>query len=91
MTKINSANDLKIYLNTEFGITKEWPKQFHVNSGTYADCCQAIFNHIINKSQNIIGAAFKDNKLEYYVIELSLGPNNGLMFKNVELILDRMM
>jgi hypothetical protein len=87
--KINSAKELREYFNKEFGINKEWPRTFYVNSETYADCCQEVFDwHIITQKHHRI--ANLDSE-PYHKIELSLGLNNGLKFKNVELLLDRAM
>lgn len=73
---MNKADELRAYLNNAYGMEKEWPKTFQVGAATYGEVCQAIFNHIVD-----------DNMENNGVIDISIGPNNGIMFKNVELIL----
>lgn len=58
-----------------------WPEKLEVDADTYGNVCQSAFNHILN-TQTIM---HKTDKL--YFITVSLGPNNGIMFKGVELIL----
>lgn len=67
-----TANELKKYFNNTYNtLDKEWPKTFEVDAETYANCCQAVFDHI-NETLN---------ERVFLGVE-----NNGLMFKNVELI-----
>ena len=82
--KINSAKELREYFNKEYGITKPWPKTFHVNSECYADCCQEAFNWYAKNCESTISG----DKWNSYRIMIG-NETNGLMFKNVELILDR--
>ena len=69
------TEELKSKFNNEFGLG-EWPKTYEVDHETYAFCCQAVFNWIVEH--------------KYYPIIIELGPNNGLMFKNVELLLKKL-
>ena len=70
-----TSNELRSIFNETYGLG-EWPKSVIVDHETYANVCQDIFNHIINED----GGPW---------VHLGLGPNNGIMFKNVELILVR--
>lgn len=55
------------------------PSKYEVDADTYAQCCQAIF---INK-----GMKFYDGHKGVIILNIVVGPNNGIMFKGVELIL----
>jgi uncharacterized protein YeaC (DUF1315 family) len=74
---------LKSIFNNEFGLGK-WPDKYEVDHETYANVCQAIFNWLVET-----GNAQNYPCLEQDKEAISLGPNNGIMFKNVELILSR--
>ena len=71
-----TSHELHQFFNKTYGISKEWPKQYKVDSDTYANVCQAVFTQ----------AVVTDNLLGYDVIQISIGPNKGIMFRNVELI-----
>jgi hypothetical protein len=78
-----TANDLRTYLN---GISKsiEYPIILEVDAETYADVCQEIFNwHVGNHLVILVPGTGCE------LTHLALGQNNGIMFKNVELILRR--
>lgn len=71
-----TANELKKYFNNTYNtLDKEWPKTFEVDAETYANCCQEIFN--TKQKIRLNGILW---------MEVSVGDNNGLMFKNIELI-----
>lgn len=53
-----------------------YPSTFKVDHVTYANVCQDIFNWKIT------------NYTEDQFVEIALGPHGGIMFKNVELILE---
>lgn len=71
-----TSGELRNIFN-EFELGK-WPKTYEVDHETYANVCQEVFNsHFLNE-------------VEYYKgrsIRISLGSNNGIMFKDIELIL----
>ena len=71
-----TSNELRSAFNETYGLG-EWPKSVIVDHETYANVCQDVFNYKIEG----------DNTKLY--AEIDLGPNNGIMFKNVELILVR--
>ena len=68
-----TAEELISTLNRVFGMENKWPDTFEVDSDTYANCCQYVFN--------------KEPSIPYKAL-VALGANKGLMFKNVELILE---
>jgi ribosomal protein L37AE/L43A len=70
------AEELLGIFNTKFGLDG-WPKSYEVDAETYGNVCQFIFEYSANKS----------NSSDEGVIwtEVALGPNDGIMFKNVEL------
>ena len=70
---VMTADKLRMEFNEKFALGN-WPEKVLVNAETYANVCQYIFDHIACRVDD-----------EYY--EIALGPNRGLMFKNVELIL----
>jgi len=73
------ATELIKEFNDRYGITA-WPLAYPVDAETYANCCQYVFN----KSTHIAILGLKNN---HKII--SLGPSNGLLFKNVELLLEK--
>ncbi len=75
-----TAQDLMNQFNDEFGLG-EWPDTYNVDHETYANCCQFIFESLVNE----LGRYSSFNR---YIISLDI-KNNGLMLKNVELILQR--
>lgn len=76
------SHELHRQLSDQFGLFKNWPAKLEVDADTYANCCNAVFDWSAREdSFSIIN--IKDNKS----IRVVIGPNSGLMFKNVELIL----
>jgi len=76
-----TAEELKLHFNRVFGLN-EWPKTYEVDAITYANCCQIIFNWKA-KNEEVMAVTSRFN-----IYTISLGnETNGLMFKNVELIL----
>lgn len=75
-----TAIELTELFNNKFGLN-EWPKIFEVDPNTYANICQELFSWKAKRVfiNNIV------NDIKW--IELSIGPNDGIMFRNVELIL----
>ena len=58
----------------------EWPKTYKVDHETFANVCQAVFsNKLSNDDYSRV-----DNLL---FTNIALGPNSGILFKGVELIL----
>lgn len=78
-----TAEELRIKFNNDYGLG-EWPKTHEVDHETYANCCQAVFDWLVET-----GNAQNYPCLEQDKEAISLGPSNGLMFKNVELILNK--
>lgn len=70
-----TAEQLIEKFNNDFGINP-WPKTYGVDEATYASCCQYVFDMA---SEFMVNGATK----------ISLGPSNGLLFKNVELIVKK--
>ena len=66
-----TADELATYFNDTFDLG-EWPRTFVVDAETYANCCQKVFDYV----NETLGAQV------YLGVE-----NNGLIFKNIELIL----
>lgn len=74
-----TSNELIAFLNNTYGLKRPWPKKLKVDADTYANCCQTIFNYH--------GEIFPiDEGIK--ILSITCGPNDGLMFKNVELILE---
>jgi len=63
---------VKIF-NTEFGMSA-WPESYEVDYETYANVCVSV---IKERTRYAINGR----------IVISIGPNEGIMLKNVELIL----
>ena len=77
------AHELKRYFNDTYGLDNPWPSTFGVDAETYGHCCQEVFNYL--REYDNVGILSNGVK----VVRISLGPNKGLMFKNVELILEK--
>lgn len=78
-----TAPELRQYFNETFGIN-EWPKTFEVDEETYKNVLMYIIEwHLTTNDHSIL---FNDGKIGICII---LGPNNKIMFKNVELILKK--
>jgi len=75
-----TANELIQFFNDRF-ILGEWPDKYEVDCLTYANVCQAVFEH---ESTELIYFSKKGSQ-----VKITLGPNHGIMFKNVELILKK--
>ncbi len=74
-----TSNQLRDLLNKEFGIDK-WPSYYEVDADTYANVCQTLFQDGVNKAEHWNNYC--------WIIPVYVGNyNNGIMFKNVELIL----
>ncbi|HWY35955.1 MAG TPA: hypothetical protein VNX68_15030 [Nitrosopumilaceae archaeon] len=72
-----TTEELRLKLNSEFGINP-WPETYEVDSDTYAHVCQFVFHQHIHAYTN---GRFKQ-------ITITVGKNNGILFKNVELLLN---
>jgi len=81
-----TTQELKEKFNSEFsyqGIGTPWPKTFEVDHETYANVIQDLLDYhksqgrIINLSNDVLS------------IDIYVGPNNGILFKGIELILKR--
>jgi len=77
-----TANELYRKFADEFGFNK-WPKTYEVDAETYGYVCQSVFHWASMHQDRVIWSSEEEGEL----IAISLGPNNGIMFKNVELIL----
>ena len=77
-----NAQELIQHLNRVFGMEKAWPKTYEVDPATYGECCQTIFSHETTE-------AVWETPLHTQGLVITVGPNKGLMFKGVELILQR--
>lgn len=85
-----TANQLIRMFNEDYGFSNDWPKVYKVDYHTYAHCCQYVFNHVIDNIEMFFEwDQIKDGKpfQGANIVGIAIGPNNGLMFKNVELIL----
>lgn len=69
-----TAEELLKKFNTEFGLNA-WPATYEVDAETYAYVCHYVFNWAANYSINTFAP-------------IKLGLHNGIVFKNVELILE---
>jgi hypothetical protein len=69
-----TAQELRQYLNRTYGFNP-WPEIFEVDAETYGNICQSLFDKWLERD-------FPPDRAE-----VSLGPNGGIMFKGIELIL----
>lgn len=78
-----TANELIKKFNDEFRLNP-WPKIYEVDAETYGNCIQAIIENKFG-----IGDYYKLGNYElglYKEFRIQCGPNNGIYFRNVELI-----
>lgn len=68
-----TSNQLIEELSLKFRLG-EWPKRYEVDAETYGNCCQHVFRNA--------------HDIKWGMARIALGPARGLMFKNVELILE---
>lgn len=76
-----TAPELISLFNRTFGINP-WPSTFEVDADTYANCVQFIFDKAYEYPGDIVQHVHGQK-----IKVISLGENNGLLFKGVELIL----
>lgn len=69
-----TPNQLSNQILIEHDTTKAWPRTWEVDCETYANVCQNYFDRL-----RVIG--------QPQFISLALGPNGGILFNSVELIL----
>ena len=76
-----TVEELRNYFNTAYGIEANWPDKFEVSPLLYARVCQATFDYLISKE------AVMNIKENVRVVSIAIGPNGGIWFKNVELVM----
>lgn len=74
-----TAKELKDLFNKEYGFNP-WPPTYEVDAETYGNVCQAVFNNALDRQ-------FPDVADEFFHLKIVVGPNIGIMYQNVELIL----
>lgn len=75
------ADELIRYLNDTYGIGQRWPQTLEVDAYTYAHACQAIFEKNVEQHKVVSGGVM--------IMPLAVGRVNfGIIFKNIELILN---
>lgn len=74
-----TANELKLKFAHEYGYA-EWPKTYEVDTETYGNVCQDLINNKV-ATQSVV---HRSGNISF--ITISIGPNNGIMFHNVELL-----
>lgn len=80
-----TADELRAHFNRVFGITRQWPTTYEVDAVTYANCCQDLFNWVMNHKDE---SPYLKIHPKHTQLGIALGNSkNGLMFKGVELIL----
>ena len=67
-----TAQELRHYFNEMYGMHTPWPETHEVDAETYANCCQYVFDDMYDEN--------------FIHVPIALGKNQGLIFKNVELI-----
>jgi len=80
MTRIE---ELIQYFNNTYGLEHKWPRRFEVSAELYGRACQMLINRTREDPDNVrlnwTGQVAR--------VSIAIGPNNGIMFKNVELII----
>lgn len=75
------VEELLNYFHLAYGIEANWPDKFEVSPLLYARVCEATFKYLLDKEAVM---HLKDN---VRVVSIALGPNGGIWFKNVELVM----
>lgn len=75
-----TALELVNVMNNEFGLDK-WPTTYEVDHETFANVCRYVFEWNLEHSTLVVKTH------EFNLLTISVGLHNGIMFKNVELIL----
>jgi hypothetical protein len=73
-----TIQELNRKLQSDYGIEKAWPRVYIVDAETYGNVCQAIFDNM---------SRFKELSIEGWTVKIFVGESNGIMFKNIELLL----
>ncbi len=87
---MNRLDELRQYFHNAYGMETEWPKTFEVSAELYGRACQFVFDQQ-DLTKELYWDVVKDGKPQEWLImkNISLGPNRGIMFKNVELIIKK--
>ena len=70
-----TATELSRKFNDEFELNK-WPTTYEVDVETYANVCQYLFENLTKLPIEGIRR-----------VSIAVGKNNGILFKNVELVM----
>lgn len=82
-----TTDELRRKFNSKFGLD-EWPNSYEVDAETYANVCQSIFKYKVEYGIDTFPVTYNTvDGIKGHYINLGLGPNNGIMFKDIELIL----
>ena len=90
MTAKELRNNIINFLGDK-GLSVPFPTKMEVDADTYGHVCQAVFDNVNSAirmywdKKELIGEELKEQ--EIITISVSIGPNNGIMFKGIELIL----
>ena len=68
-----TADELRILFNDSFGLSR-WPETYDVDHETFANVCDSVFKDYIRLPQRV---------------GIALGIHGGIMFKGVEILLQR--
>lgn len=79
---MNKVEELISYLNNTYGMEKKWPDQFEVSAELYGRVCHML----IKKAREDRDLYFNWEGFRN-TVAIDIGPNDGVMFKNVELII----
>lgn len=89
MLKALTAQQLREVLNHNFGIEDEWPTALIVDHVTYANVCQSVFEEMIQQDLYVeVRYRTADGLKGFWLQHTALGPNKGIMFKGIELLLE---
>ena len=89
-----TAEELRQLINdhgNRYGLEKPFPSPFYVNAETYGNVCDYIFKSMIEDRKLFtewdVNELGKKPRSEFAVV-LVLGPNCGILFKGIELIIN---
>jgi len=81
-----TPNELRKVFNDHYdknGIEKSFPSPYEVDAETFGLVCQEAFNRLEKQATE-----FYENP-DITIIRIAIGPNNGIMFKGIELVIKK--
>lgn len=76
-----TITELTLLFNTKYGLNR-WPSEYVVDLQTYVNVVQYMFDN----AADVCDTKLWNGKREINFVRIGIGPHNGIMLKNVELL-----